>query len=41
LPPAEARVDTVLVRRRDAFASSALKAFLETAKGLLAAAEAA
>jgi DNA-binding transcriptional LysR family regulator len=41
LPPAEARVETVFIRRRDAFASSALEAFLETAKGLLAAAEAA
>jgi len=41
LPPVEARVETVFIRRRDAFASSALKAFLETAKGLLAAAEAA
>jgi hypothetical protein len=41
LPPAEARVETVFIRRRDAFVSSALKAFLETAKGLLEAAEAA
>ena len=41
LPPAEARVETVFIRRRDAFTSSALKAFLETAKGLLEAAEAA
>jgi LysR family transcriptional regulator, cell division regulator len=42
LPPAEARVETVFIRRRDAFTSSALKAFLETANGLPeAAAEAA
>ena len=41
LPPAEARIETVFIRRRDAFVSSALKAFLETAKGLLEAAEAA
>ena len=34
LPPAEARVETVFIRRRDGFASSALRAFLETARGL-------
>jgi DNA-binding transcriptional LysR family regulator len=28
LPPADARVDTVLIRRRDAFVSSALTSFL-------------
>jgi DNA-binding transcriptional LysR family regulator len=31
LPPAEARAETVLVRRRDAFASTALTRFIETA----------
>jgi len=41
LPPAEARVETVFIRRRDGFTSSALKAFLESAKGLLGTAEAA
>jgi DNA-binding transcriptional LysR family regulator len=41
LPPAEARVETVFIRRRDGFASSALRAFLESAKGLLGTAEAA
>ena len=29
LPPAEARVDTVFIRRRDGYASSALRAFLD------------
>lgn len=41
LPPAEAVVETVFVRRRDAFASSALAAFLDAARsgqGLAAAA---
>jgi DNA-binding transcriptional LysR family regulator len=32
LPPAEARVETVFVRRRDAFVSSALTAFIECAR---------
>ena len=31
LPPAEARVETVLIRRRDAYVSSALAAFLRHA----------
>jgi DNA-binding transcriptional LysR family regulator len=31
LPPADSAVETVFIRRRDAFASSALKAFLDTA----------
>ena len=31
LPPADAKVDTVFIRRRDGFASSALRAFLATA----------
>ena len=31
LPPEEARAETVLVRRRDAFTSSALLRFIETA----------
>lgn len=34
LPPAQAQVDTVFVRRRDGFASSALKAFLALARPL-------
>lgn len=33
LPPADARVDTVFIRRRDGFSSSALKAFLACASG--------
>src|SRR5215472_8317676 len=41
LPPAEARVDTLFIHRRDGFASSALRAFLETTKGLPETAEAA
>ena len=41
LPPAEARVDTVFIRRRDGFVSSALTAFLERARAGLAAADAA
>jgi DNA-binding transcriptional LysR family regulator len=41
LPPADANVDTVFIRRRDGFASSALKAFLAVATGRLATAEAA
>src|SRR5262252_3424781 len=41
LPPAEARVETLFIHRRDGFASSALKAFLESAKGLSGTAEAA
>jgi DNA-binding transcriptional LysR family regulator len=32
LPPAEAQVDTVFVRRRDTFASPALERFLEVAR---------
>ncbi len=36
LPPAEARVDTIFVRPRDAFVSSALAAFLERARPALA-----
>jgi DNA-binding transcriptional LysR family regulator len=32
LPPAEARVETLFIRRRDAFVSSALAAFLEHAR---------
>jgi DNA-binding transcriptional LysR family regulator len=32
MPPDEARVDTIFVRRRDAFMSSALKAFLKAAR---------
>jgi LysR family transcriptional regulator, cell division regulator len=35
LPPDEARVATVLVRRRDAFVSTALSRFIETARALL------
>ena len=34
LPPTEAEVDTVFVRRRDAYVSSALKAFLVLARPL-------
>jgi DNA-binding transcriptional LysR family regulator len=41
LPPAEAHVETVFIRRQDGFTSSALKAFLESAKGLLGTAQAA
>ncbi|HVH75617.1 MAG TPA: LysR family transcriptional regulator [Stellaceae bacterium] len=41
LPPAEAQVDTVFVRRRDGFASSALKAFLALARPLRVRSEAA
>ena len=41
LPSAEARVETVFIRRRDGFTSSALKAFLQNAAGLLGTAEAA
>ena len=41
LPPADARVETLFIHRCDGFASSALKAFLESAKGLMAATEAA
>jgi DNA-binding transcriptional LysR family regulator len=41
LPSAEAGVETVFIRRRDGFASSAMKAFLETAAGSLARSEAA
>jgi len=37
LPPAEARVETLFVRRRDAFVSSALAAFLRSARSGLAA----
>jgi DNA-binding transcriptional LysR family regulator len=41
LPPEEARVDTVFIRRGDAFMSSALTAFLKMARPVLAQAEAA
>jgi DNA-binding transcriptional LysR family regulator len=41
LPPAEARVDTMFIRRRDAFASSALAAFLQCVRPEQADAEAA
>jgi DNA-binding transcriptional LysR family regulator len=41
LPPAEAEVETLFIRRRDAFASSALKAFLAHARPALVRAEAA
>lgn len=41
LPPAQAQVDTVFVRRRDGFASSALKAFLALAPPLRLESEAA
>ncbi len=41
LPAAEAEVETVFIRRRDAFASSALKAFLAHARPALVRAEAA
>jgi LysR family transcriptional regulator, cell division regulator len=41
LPAAEARVETVFIRRRDGFESSALKAFLACAAGALATAQAA
>jgi len=36
LPLAEARVDTMFVRRRDAYVSSALSAFLERARRISA-----
>ncbi|HEX7969590.1 MAG TPA: LysR family transcriptional regulator [Stellaceae bacterium] len=39
LPPAEARVATVLVRRRDAFVSTALSRFIDIARERLAARE--
>jgi LysR family transcriptional regulator, cell division regulator len=35
LPPSEARVDTVFIRRRDAYVSSALTAFLDLARDRL------
>ncbi|MBV8888750.1 MAG: LysR family transcriptional regulator [Alphaproteobacteria bacterium] len=41
LPPTDAMVETVFVRRRDRFASSALRAFLDCARGGQAATEAA
>jgi LysR family transcriptional regulator, cell division regulator len=41
LPPAEAEVETLFIRRRDAFASSALRAFLALARPALVSAEAA
>jgi DNA-binding transcriptional LysR family regulator len=41
LPPADAKVDTVFVRRRDGFSSSALTAFLASATGALRPVEAA
>jgi DNA-binding transcriptional LysR family regulator len=41
LPPAESRVETLFVRRRDGFVSSALAAFLRCARAAPAAAEAA
>jgi LysR family transcriptional regulator, cell division regulator len=41
LPPADAIVDTVFIRRRDGFSSSALRAFLATAAATLKPAEAA
>jgi LysR family transcriptional regulator, cell division regulator len=41
LPPADARVDTVFIRRRDGFLSSALAAFLACATGHLTTVEAA
>lgn len=41
LPPAEAQVETLFIRRRDAFTSSALKAFLRHARPALIRAEAA
>jgi DNA-binding transcriptional LysR family regulator len=41
LPAVEARVETVFIRRRDGFESSALKAFLACAAGALATAQAA
>ena len=41
LPPADAMVDTVFIRRRDGFASSALRAFLACTAGGFAKAEAA
>jgi DNA-binding transcriptional LysR family regulator len=37
LPPAESLVETVFVRRRDAYVSSALRAFVDTARPLVAA----
>jgi DNA-binding transcriptional LysR family regulator len=41
LPPAEAEVETLFIRRRGAYASSALKAFLALARPALMRAEAA
>jgi DNA-binding transcriptional LysR family regulator len=41
LPPADARVDTVFIRRREGFSSSALTAFLASAQGALKPVEAA
>jgi len=41
LPPAEARVETLFIRRKDAYVSSALAAFLDLARALSATAEAA
>ena len=41
LPAAEGRVETLFIRRRDAFVSSALTAFVETARPALGEAEAA
>jgi DNA-binding transcriptional LysR family regulator len=41
LPKAEAFVDTVFIRRQDGFASSALTAFLDAARGEAARAQAA
>ncbi len=41
LPPSDARVDTVFIRRRDGFLSSALAAFLACAAGHLTTVEAA
>ena len=41
LPPAEAEVETMFIRRRDAFESSALKAFLDVARDAALPAEAA
>jgi DNA-binding transcriptional LysR family regulator len=41
LPPADARVETVFIRRRDGFSSSALQAFLASAAGKLKRVEAA
>jgi DNA-binding transcriptional LysR family regulator len=38
LPAAEARIDTVLIRRRDTFVSTALARFIEIARDRLGAA---